>query len=153
MPCFSRSAIVAALGRVDGFNQDKHTSQSHERGIVPCGLLTPHGDTAEAFEFADELLHPGTRPVEHLRKDFRWVLRIRTIRDDRHDATATSGVTVDLRVIALVRNHRPRITVGTEVQQRLELPAVAGLIGGQMKVEWMAVAVDLEVDFRAEPAT
>lgn len=82
--------------------------------------------TPEACEFADELLYPSTRPVEHLRNDLRRVLSIRAIRDDRYDAAAASGVAVGLHVIALVRAHRPRITVRVEAPQCIELPAVAG---------------------------
>jgi len=44
---------------MDGFDQDKHTSQRDKRGVVLLRLLAPHGDTFEAFDLADEPLDAG----------------------------------------------------------------------------------------------
>ena len=60
---------------------------------------------------------------------------------------------IGLTVRSLVRHHNaPRTDVGTDVERRLELYAVAYLSAGQVEVERVAVEIGLEVDFGRETA-
>jgi hypothetical protein len=48
---------------VDGFDQDKHTSQGDEGCEVAGGFLAPHRDPFEPLQLANQLLNPGPQPV------------------------------------------------------------------------------------------
>jgi hypothetical protein len=50
---------TSALGRVDGFDQDKHEDQCDDRGEVLSGLLASQRDPFEALGLADQVLDPG----------------------------------------------------------------------------------------------
>lgn len=74
------------------------------------------------------------------------------IRNDRTDATLASSLSVDLGVIPFVGYGCTGPNVGSDVEQCLELPAVAGFAAGQMEAERETLEVGFEVDFRREPA-
>ena len=63
-----------------------------------------------------------------------------------------SGIAVGLGIISLVAERRPRRGGEVVVKQDFKLRAVRGLGARQVKVEWQAVEIALDVDFRAEPA-
>ena len=60
---------------------------------------------------------------------------------------------IGLTIISLVGHHNARADVGTDVERRLELCAVAGLATGQVEVERIAVEIGLEMDFGRETAS
>src|SRR3982751_5925463 len=55
-------------------------------------------------------------------------------------------------IIALITHGRARRDVGSEVEQDLELRAVAGLTLCEVKSEWASIQVSLEVDLGRETA-
>lgn len=63
-----------------------------------------------------------------------------------------SRLSVGLRVVAFVGKRRPRRNVWADIEQRLEIAAVAGLAAGQMEGDWQAVEIGLEMDFCREAA-
>ena len=85
-------------------------------------------------------------------KNFGFSLVVVAIRDGRADAAGAGRLPVGLGVIALVAHSRARRDVGTKIEQRLEMRAVAGLAAGQAKAERIAIPVGLEVDLGREAA-
>jgi hypothetical protein len=81
------------------------------------------------------------------------VLIVGPIGNDRTDAPLAGGFAVGFGVISLVGQRRPGFDVRADVEQDLELRAVAGLAAGEMEIERVAFEVGLEVDFRRESAT
>ena len=138
---------------MDGFDQDKHKGQRDERGIVLLGFLAPHGHPLEALGLADQLLGAGPQLVKPLWEEPRLALDIGPVRNDRRYPSLTCGVAVCLGVIALVGDDPAWRHIRTDVEQDLELPAVAGFVACEMKVERQALEVALDVNFGAEPAT
>jgi len=59
---------------------------------------------------------------------------------------------IGFRVIALVGDDGARRDVGTDVEQRFEMAAVALFTAGQIEADRRAVEVGLEMDFCREPA-
>ena len=57
-----------ALGRVDGFDQDKAASKRDERAVILRRLLASKRDTLEALELADRLFDACPRLVEYFWK-------------------------------------------------------------------------------------
>jgi len=53
---------------------------------------------------------------------------------------------------SLCRQAPPRRNVWADIEQRLEIAAVAGLAAGQMEGDWQAVEIGLEMDFCREAA-
>jgi hypothetical protein len=122
------------------------------KAVSLFGFFAAHGNTLEAFDFADELLDAGAQLVEPLGEEVRPVLGVAAIRDDRADAPATGGGAVGFGIVALVGDDAARGHVRADGEERLELPAVARLVAGEVEVERIAGKVALEVDLGAEPA-
>jgi hypothetical protein len=74
-------------------------------------------------------------------------------RRSKEDAAPAGGLAVRPGVVALVGNDSARPDVRADVEQGLELRAVAGLAAGQMEVERMAVEIGLQMDLAREAAT
>jgi len=62
-----------------------------------------------------------------------------------------SRLSVGLRVVAFVGKRRPRRNVWADIEQRLEIAAVAGLAAGQMEGDWQAVESVLRWIFVEKP--
>lgn len=107
--------------------------ECHERRVVPRRLLAAQSDALEALELADGLLDSGTASIEGLGEEHGLVLRVLPEGDDRRDAACSSRLTVGLCVIALVGDGGARRDIGTDVEQRLEVAAVARLAAGQIE--------------------
>jgi len=90
--------------------------------------------------------------IEALRKEVPSLLGAFAARDNRRDAPRACRRAVGLAVVSLVRYRDARADVGTDVERRLELRAVAGLASGQVEVEGIAVEIGLDVDFGRETA-
>ena len=131
---------------MDGFDQDDATGKRDDGGVVLRGFLAAQGDALEAFELADGLLDTGAGAVQRLGEETGRGPGIRAVRDDRADAAPGGGLAVGPGIVALVGNDSARPDVGADVEQGLELRAVAGLPAGQLKVEWMAVEIGLQMD-------
>jgi hypothetical protein len=74
------------------------------------------------------------------------------IRNERTDAAFAGRPSIDLGVIPLVGHGGAGPNVGSDVEQCLELPAVACFTTGQMEAERETLEVGFEVDFCREPA-
>ena len=75
------------------------------------------------------------------------LLGVLAARDYRCDAARECRCPVRLAIIPLVGHRNARADVGTDVERRLELFAVASLAASQVEVERVAVEIGLEVDF------
>lgn len=115
-------------------------------------LLAAERDAFEALELADQLLDAGSGAIERLREEGRPVLGVALEGDHRADAALPRRGAVGLGVITLVAHHGAGRHVRADVEQDLELPAVARLALGQMEGERQAIEVDLEVDLGREAA-
>ena len=74
------------------------------------------------------------------------------MRDDRADVAGPRRPSVGLRVIAFVGQRGARRDVGADLEQDLELAAVAGLAPREVGGERLAVEVGLQVDLGRETA-
>ena len=81
------------------------------------------------------------------------MLGIFATRDNWCDTARARCRAVGLAVISLVRHRNAWANVGTDVERRLELCAVADLAAGQVEVERIAVEIGFEVDFGRETAS
>ncbi len=79
--------------------------------------------------------------IEYFGEEGRLVLGIRTVRDDRADASLTRRLAISRRIVALIGHRRPRHYIGTSFEQRLEILAIAGLSAGEMETDGMTVLV------------
>lgn len=139
------------LGRVDGFDQDKEAGKREEGGEVLGRLLAAQGDALEPFDLADTLLGAGAGFVECRGEEFRFGGAV-PVRNDRADAAAARRGAVGLGVVSLVAEHGAWRDLRAEIEQRFEMPAVAGLAAGQVEGERQAVEIEFQVDFGGEAA-
>ena len=137
---------------MDGFDQDESAGEVDENHVVPGGLFAAQGDALEPLELADELLDPGASLVEQLREKCGLVGRVGLARDDRANAALAGRRAVRFAVVSLVGQRRARRDVGAEVEQGLELAAVAGLAAGEAEGDRLAAEVGLEMALGREPA-
>ena len=135
-----------------GFDQDEAQSKRDERAVVLVGLLAAQSNALEPLELSHGLLDASPSTVERLGKERRLLFGGRPIRNGRADATGAGGLPVGLGVIALVAHSSARRDVRPEVEQRLEVRAVADLTTGQVKAQRIAIPVGLEVDLGREAA-
>ena len=63
-----------------------------------------------------------------------------------------ASLAVGLGVVALVAEHGARRNVRADVEQGLEIAAVAGLAAGQVEGERQAVEIGFQVDLAGKPA-
>ena len=143
---------ATVLGRVDGFGQDKGADEVEEGGEVLGGLLAAQGDAFEALDFADALLDTGASLVEDLGKEGRLCSGVVAVGDGGADAAAARRLAVRLGVVTLVAEHRSRRDVGADIEQDLEIAAVAGLAASEMKSQRQAIEIGLQVDLAGKPA-
>jgi len=137
---------------VDGFDQDKGAGEGDEGGEVLRGLLTAQGDAFEALDFTDALLDAGAPFVEDLGKECGLRRGILSVRDGGADAAPACRLAVRLGVVALVAENGPRRDVRADVEQDLEIAAVAGLAPGEMERQRQAIEIGLQVDLGGKPA-
>lgn len=140
------------LGGVDGFDEDEAQGEGDDSSEGAFGFFAAERYPFEALELSETLLDAGAAPIERLREEGRWVLRIGFERNGGCDAAGSGERPVGLGVIALVGEHRARFHIGTEIQQQFEQRAVAGLAAGQVEGDRLAVEVALEVYFGGEAA-
>ena len=138
------------LGPVDGFDEDEAASEGDESRVALGRLLAAECDLLEALELAHGLLDPRPALIEDLREESGLGADVRAIRDDRADTALSGRPSVGLGVVALVGQRGPRRDVGADVEQGLELAAVAGLGASQVERERLAIEVSLEVDLGAK---
>jgi hypothetical protein len=118
---------------VDGFDQDKGTGERDEGSKVLCRLLAAQGDALEALDLADALLGASAPLVEDLGKESRLGGSILAVRDGGADAAPARRLSVGLGVVTLIAENRSRGDVRADVEQDLEVAAVAGLATGQVE--------------------
>src|SRR6476469_1764359 len=138
------------LGRVDVLENDQAECECDERPEVPVRLLAAERDALETLELSHELLDAGARPVERLREEGRPLLGRGLHGDDRADAPLAGRSPVGLGIIAFVAHRGAGRDIRPEVEQDLELAAVARLTRGQVEGERQAVEIDLDVDLGRE---
>ncbi len=73
-------------------------------------------------------------------------------RDCRANAAAAGRVTVGFGVVALVAENGARGDIRADVEQDLEIPAVAGFPAGQVKRQGQPLEIGLQVDFGRKAA-
>jgi hypothetical protein len=125
--------VSLRLGGVDGFDQDKGTGERDEGSKVLCRLLAAQGDALEALDLADALLGASAPLVEDLGKESRLGGSILAVRDGGADAAPARRLSVGLGVVTLIAENRSRGDVRADVEQDLEVAAVAGLATGQVE--------------------
>jgi hypothetical protein len=148
----SATLIRRMLGGVDGFDQDKGTGERDEGGEVLRRLLAAQGDALEALDLADALLGASAPLVEDLGKESRLRGSILAVRDGGADAAPARRLSVGLGVVTLIAENRSRGNVRADVEQDLEIAAVAGLAAGQVEGQRQTVEIELQVDFAGKPA-
>jgi hypothetical protein len=141
------AATAAALGRVDGFCPDKGASEGDESGKVLRGFLAAQRDPLEALELANTLLDAGAAFIKRAWEELRLGGGIAAVRDDGTDAAPACRFAVCLAVIALVADHRPGRDVRADIEQDLEITAVAGLAAGQVEGQRQTTEIALQVNF------
>ena len=57
----------------------------------------------------------------------------------------------DLEFVALIAQRGTRIDIGADVEKRLEVAAVAGLTTSEMKGNWQAAEISLQVNLVEKP--
>ncbi len=137
---------------MDGFDQDKGAGEGDEGGEVLRGLLAAQGDAFEALQLADALLGAGAPLVEDFGKELGLGGSILAVWDGGADAAAARRLAVGRSIVPLVAEHRSRGDVRPDVEQDLEIAAVAGLAAGQVENERQAGEVELQVDLGGKPA-
>jgi len=143
--------MPGALGRVDGFDQDKGASERDEGGEVVSGFLAAQGDSLEALDFADALFDAGAALVEDFREEFGLGLGVLAVWDGGADGAPPRCLAVGLGVVSLVAEHRSRCDVRADIEQDFEIAAVAGLAAGEVKGQRQAIEIALQVDFSGKP--
>ena len=131
---------------MDGFDEDEAQSKRDERAVVLVGLLTAQSNALEPLELSHGLLDASPSTVERFGKKRGLLLGIGPVCDHRADTSVAGSLPVGFGVIALVTHSRPRRDLRPEVEQRLEVRAVADLTAGQAKAQRIAIPVGLEVD-------
>ena len=132
---------------MDGFHPDKGASEGDEGGEVLRGFLAAQRDPLEALELADGLLDAGAAFIERAWEELRFGDGIAAVRDDGTDAAPACRFAVCLAVIPLVADYRPGRDVRADVEQGLEITAVAGLAAGQVEGQRQSVKIALQVNF------
>jgi len=138
---------------VDGFDQDEPAGESDDGCEVLFGFFASHGDALEALDLANEVLDASAQPVEVTGKEARLSLGIFAMWDDRTNAARACRVAIGAGIVALVADNPARRHLGSDVEQRLELPAVTRLIASEVEGERISRKVALEVDLGSEAAT
>jgi hypothetical protein len=110
-------------------------------------FFAAQSDAFETLEFSERLLDTGSGLVEQLGEEAGFVFSRRSIRNHRTDPATSGGLPIGLGVISFVGDNSPRLLIGSDIEQRLELPSVAGFATGQMETKRMAVEVDFQVNF------
>jgi hypothetical protein len=141
------------LGHVDGFDEYEAEREGDDGAEVLRRLLTAERNPLEALQLAHGLLDPRPPTIEHSGEESWPVLGVALVGYGRTDPARARRLTIGPGVIALVTQCCAGRHVGTDVQQQLEVPAVAGLAFGQVEPNRMAVKVGLEVDLGREAAT
>ena len=95
------------------------------------------------IEFADGLLDARPRFVEDFREESGSVGRRRAMRNDRTNAALAGTVAIGFGVVTFVGDGGAGRYVGSDVEQELEVAAVAGLAASQMERERQAVETTL----------
>jgi hypothetical protein len=144
--------VGRTLGRVDGFDQDEAADQGDEGAIVLGGLFAPQSDALEALDLAVGLLDARAAFVQDAWEEFRSC-EIGSVGDHRADAAITCGLPIGCGIVALVRDGGARRDVGTKIEQRFEVAAIAGFATGQMEGQGQTVEIGLQMDLRREAAT
>jgi len=140
------------LGRVDGFDQDERAGKRNKGREILGGLLAAQSDAFEALELAVALLDAGSPLVEDPGKEGGLVFGVLSVRNDGTDAAPARCRSVGRRIVPLVTENGARRDVGADVEQNLEIAAVAGLAASQMERQRQAVEIGLQVDFGGKPA-
>ena len=79
-------------------------------------------------------------------------MRGASVRDDGTNPAGTRSLPVAAGVVAFVGQRSTGSDIWPDIEQCLELPAVACLATGQMECERLAVEIALEMDLGGEPA-
>jgi hypothetical protein len=137
---------------VDGFYQDEGAGERDEGGEILSGLLAAQGDAFETLELAIALLDAGSPLVEDLGKEGGLGFGVVPVRNDGTDAAAARRLSVGPGIVAFVAENSAGRDVGADIEQDLEVAAIAGLAAGQMKGQRQAVEIGLQVDFGGKPA-
>ena len=132
---------------MDGFCPDEGASEGDEGGEVLRSFLAAQRDPLKALEPADGLLDAGAAFIERAWEELRLGGGITAVRDDGTDAAPACRFAVGLAVIAFVADHRPGRDVRADVEQGLEITAVAGLAAGQVEGQRQTVEIALQVNF------
>ena len=135
---------------MDGFGKDEAEGECNKRTEVSCRLLAAQRNALEALQLTNELLDAGARPIECLWKESGPVLLIGFVRDHRSDAALARQRSIALAGVALISHRRAGRDIGAEVEEHLELHAIAGLALCQVEGERQTIEVDLEVDLGRE---
>ena len=115
---------------MDGFDQDQGAGEGDKGGEVLCGLLAAQGDALEALELTDPLLGPSPPLVEDRGEEFGLGGDILAVWDGGADAASAGRRSVGFGIVALVAEHRSGCDIRPDVEQDLEIAAVAGLAAG-----------------------
>jgi hypothetical protein len=138
---------------VDGFNQDERADESDQCGVILLRLLAPERKSLEPLELSDGLLDPSTTFIEQSREELRLVQCGLSVWDHRADPALSCCGAVGAGVVSLVAHNGTRLNVGTDVEEDVELPTIAGLAASQMERDWQTVEIGLEVDFGGKAAS
>lgn len=111
--------------------QPSPASASAVSGLPPAGSRRfAYARPAGTRQAAGHSLTAGGAPVT----ETRLVLDVVAVRNDRADTLAAGGV-VGFGILALVDDDPARGHLRAEVEEHPELPAVAGLVAGEVDVE------------------
>ena len=150
--CDAVVLVSTWLGGVDGFCPDKGASKGNESGEVVYGFLAAQRDPLEALELADGLLDAGAAFVESTREKLRLGGNVAAVWNDRADAAPACRLAICPAVIALVADHGARRDVRADIEQCLEIAAVAGLSAGQVEGQGQAVEIAFQMDLGRKSA-
>ena len=137
---------------MDGFDQDEATREGDKGCVTLDGFLAAENDALEALQLADRLLDAGAALVERAWEEAGSIRRIVPMWDYWANSPLAGGGAVGLRIIAFVGQRRTRPDVGTDVQQCLELTAVARLATGQMEGDGQPGEILVENPPRERPS-
>ena len=115
-------------------------------------FLAAQRDPFEALELADGLLNAGAAFVESAREELGPDCDILSVRDNRTDAAPARRLAVCLAVVTLVAHHRPGRDVRADIEQDLEIAAVADLAAGQVDGQGQPVEIAFQVDLGGKSA-